>query len=198
MALLSGASRSGTARAALNMRPDLVVNASVDVDEPVDMTQRVWAVLSGPNLEMFLKNQVHPYFENQIVQRFAYQGDRQVGHWPDLSPATVAIREHDGFGGDWPINIRTEEMFHTVTEEADFFASASSAEMSLPGSAGASGTVAQKIKTAQQGKPAPNPMSPNFGPTPPRPVLAADETDLVALMALLSRWVIWEVLRGIS
>lgn len=188
---------SGVQRNAMRMPAGTNIKVDVEVatEDSLHMMDRVWRTLTGPSLEIWLRTRVHPYFERAIVNRFAYQGDRQVGHWPDLSDATEAIREGLGFAGDWPINIRTEEMFETVTKEADFYASGWSAEMILPGSA-ATGTVAEKIKTAQEGKPTPNPMSANFGPTPARPVLAADETDLAILTDALSDYIMLGVVRS--
>lgn len=182
--------------AALNPAVDTKVNFDVQVDkkDTLDMLDRVWRVLSGDHLEDFLQGPAHDYLEHEIVQRFAHQGDRQVGHWPDLSDATQNIRRQLGFEGDWPVNIRTEDMFDVLTHDADYAVTGpNAAEMTLPGNA-ADGVVAEKIKTAQQGK-AHNPLA-NFGPTPPRPVLAADETDLEALLTRLNGWIIEEVIRG--
>lgn len=187
---------SGTTRAAMNMRPDVAVSIEVDAHEPIDMMERVWAVFTGPNIATFLEGPAHSYLEKEIVNRFAYQGDRQVGHWPDLSEATVEIRESLGYPGDWPINVRTEELFETLVNERDIIPGEAEALMRIPGSAGQDASVAAKLETAQSGRPGPNPMSPNFGMTPPRPVLAADETNLVALLEILNRWVIWEIARG--
>jgi hypothetical protein len=184
---------------AQRVNPQLLPQVRVEVD--VDpfytelMVQRVMEVLSGPNLENFLQTQAFPHFQDEIVQRFAHQGDRKSGHWPDLSDATQNIRSQEGFGPDWPVNIRTEEMFNEVTESADFSAGMASAEMMLPGR-GLHGPVVEKLATAQLGKSG-NKMSANFGPTPPRPVLAVDETDLEVLLERLNGFIITGVVGGL-
>lgn len=159
----------------------------IDDAAVLGLVDRVWEAVSGPSLEAFLRGPGHKYLANEVVARFAYQGDKKTGDWPDLSEATQNIREQQGFGADWPINIRTEEMFHVVTEEADFLMMTNEAEMVMPGQAGKSGLVAKKIQTAQEGSNS-NPID-GFGPTPPRPVLAADETDAIALVEVLALWV---------
>lgn len=162
----------------------------VDSKEAIDMIGRTMRVLSGDKLEDFLQGPAHDYFEDEIVQRFAHQGDRKSGHWPDLAASTNRIRRALGFPED-EVNIRTEELFATVTEDADYYIMGdSAASMMLPGSA-ATGVVAEKLRTAQLGKQT-NPMFPG-AVTPPRPVLAVDEDDMEALLERLSRWITWEL-----
>lgn len=174
------------------------VTARFQIDMSVDEVEHLFAktveAVTGPSLEAMMTGPVHAYFERQIVNRFAYQGDRVVGHWPDLSEATQHIREQDGFPPDWPINIRTEEMFSTVTQEADFHMGFDSAEMILPGSAGTHGVMAAKIEHAQQGSDR-NPIE-GFGPTPPRPILGADEIDLAAVVEIIEQWVVFRLAGG--
>lgn len=144
--------------------------------------------LSGPNLERFLFDQAHPYFEQRIVNRFAVEGDSASGFWPPLSEATEEIK--DALGAEPYANIRTSDMFHTVTEEADFWFADNYAEMILPGSA-AHGLVAEKIETAQLGK-AVNPIA-QFGPTPPRPILVADERDMAQMLTELTTFIMTDL-----
>lgn len=173
---------------------DTLVYIEVDSFDTDQMLMRVWDVLRGERLEEYLSGPAHDHLEEEIVQRFAYEGDSRSGNWPPLAEATMDLRQRMGFSAD-EINIRTGEMFQTLVEEYDVFATgASSAEMILPGSAADDGAVAEKIKTAQQGRTS-NPM-PNFGPTPPRPVLAVDTSDMQELLERLSRWIIWEVSAG--
>lgn len=179
-------SLQGTSAYVAGRRPDQRVSVSIDRGSVDHMLERAWAAVSGPSLEAYLRGPAHRHFEDEIVARFAYQGDKQVGHWPDLADATQNIRAEAGFGPDWPVNIRTEQMFETVTRDADYFMSDGFAEMTLPGSH-ASGPVVEKIKTAQAGRES-NPI-PGFGPTPARPVLAADEGDMAALLFSLNTWI---------
>lgn len=173
----------------------------MSVDEVEHLFEKTLEAVQGPSLEALMIGPVHKYFETEIVNRFAYQGDRVVGHWPDLAEATQNIRQDLGFAPEWPINIRTEEMFHTVTQEADFDFTPNSAEMVLPGRAGEHGLVAQKIEHAQMGATDNTfvDFSGNqqyFSPTPPRPVLGADEQDLVAVVEIIERWVVFRLAGG--
>lgn len=173
---------------------DTFVEVNVDPFDVDMMVDRVWDVLRGDRLVEFLTGPAHDHLEEEIVQRFAYEGDNKSGDWPPLAEATMAIRQRMGFSPD-EVNIRTTEMFQTLVQDYDAFPTgAASATMILPGSAAEDGAVAEKIRTAQQGR-ANNPI-PGFGPTPPRPVLAVDETDMVALLERLNRWIIWEVAGG--
>jgi hypothetical protein len=167
-------------------KPSPSISTSIDSKQTDRLIEKIWTAVSPVSLEAWLQGPGHQHFEDEIVNRFAYQGDRQTGQWPDLSEATQNIRSQQGFGSDWPVNIRTEEMFSTLTHDADFFMGEGSAEMNLPGDV--SSGVAKKIKTAQEGSNN-NPI-PGFGPTPPRPVLAADEGDLAALLVSLNGWII--------
>lgn len=159
----------------------------IDDQEVNRMIDSVWDAVSGQSLVRFLRGPVHDHFEEEIVQRFAHQGDAKSGHWPDLSEATVGIR-----GSDWPVNIRTEEMFQTLTEESDYEMGEFFAQMDLPGPVDE--VTEQKLITAAEGRTT-NPI-PNFGPTPARPVLAADESDMMEILARLNRWIIWHVASG--
>lgn len=169
-----------------------IVTTQVDTLDVDRMIERVMLSLSGPNLERFLFDQGHEHFERRIVNRFAVEGDSASGWWPELSDATMEIKE--ALGAEPYSNVRTSDMFHTVTEEADFWFADNYAEMILPGKA-AHGLVAEKIRTAQEGK-ATNPIS-NFGPTPPRPILAVDEQDLAQVMTDLTTFIMTDVAAGL-
>lgn len=181
------------ARTPVRQHTNSVVTTQVDTLDVDRMVERVMLALSGPNLERFLFEQAHPHFEERIINRFAVEGDSASGFWPELSDATMDIKNALGMSPE--ANVRSGDMFRTVTNEADFWFAENYAEMVLPGSA-AHGLVAEKIKTAQEGK-ASNPI-PNFGPTPPRPILAADERDMAQVLADLSLFIVTDISTGLA
>jgi hypothetical protein len=172
--------------------PNAPIKVTITVDPfPVQrMMERVMKVLAGGNLEAFLKGPAHEYLEHDIVQRFAYEGDKKSGDWAPLSDATQRIRQSLGYSPD-DINIRQNEMFDVLTHEADYYSGPFEAEMSLPGSAGQRGRMKDKMETATKGR-ANNPIA-GFGPTPPRPVLSVDASDMEVLLTMLNGWIIAEL-----
>lgn len=179
---------TGVAANVAGNKPDQRASVTIDARQVNEMLDKVEKATSTVSLEAFLRGPVHQHFEDAIVNRFAYQGDAQVGHWADLAEPTQNIRASHGFGADWPINIRTEEMFNALTGHADYVPGDNEAIMVLPGNVNSS--VAKKIKTAQEGSDS-NPLG--FGPTPARPVLAADERDLATLLIALNSWLIFQI-----
>lgn len=151
---------------------------ATDVDRVV---RQVEMSVSGPSLESWLRGDATDFFHNDIESRFYEEGDVKSGFWAPLSEATINIRRELGFGAE-PINRRTDEMFDFLTSDypthqGDVFAS-----MDVPGKPNDPVTE-QKLETAQRGR-AGNPI-PEFGFTPPRPVLAVSEMDLAKLLESL-------------
>lgn len=168
-------------------RYDAIVD--VDDEDAIRMMDRVMETVGPVSLERWLRMAAHPHFTNEIVQRFAYQGDRVSGHWPDASEATEAMKENLEFDAE-ALNIRTGEMFDFLTSKAQFSVAGDQAMMSLPGRR-PNPLMTRKIRTAQFGS-NDNPID-EFGPTPPRPVLGFDEQDMEFLLRSLERWVVWGV-----
>lgn len=152
----------------------------VDTTEVAGMLDALAVGLSAPSLELFLREDVSRYFEEDISGRFEAEGDAKSGEWAPLSEATIEIRNALGFG-EGPINVRTGELKEHVTEDREFFAGVEWTEMQIPGQT-QDAVIAQKLSTAQRGSNS-NPI-PQFGPTPARPVLAADEADLMKVMEM--------------
>lgn len=147
--------------------------------------------MSSYSLMSFLKHDVAPFMSNEIVQRFAYQGDGPSGDWPELSDTTIRIkRELDWLAGEpEDANIRTGQMFAALTDEDSYdyvMSGVGFASMKLPG--GVDSLTAEKIRTAQEGKSS-NPR-PGYGPTPPRPVLATSPTYLAVILEQLEMHII--------
>ena len=139
---------------------------------------------SPESLALFLSEDAQPYFANEIIDRFAVEGDEKSGDWEPLADATVAIRQQLGYPGSDPINERAGDLLRLVVENYDIEPTPSGAVMQIPGESAANqGNLQEKLVTAQLGSNF-NPI-PNFGPTPPRPVLAVDPTDLEAMLLML-------------
>lgn len=136
--------------------------------------------LSFKRLGIVLETLVVDYFQQRTERRFAMGGDNASGGWDDLHPATVLIREAEGFDAG-PINVRSGELKRSVmTSPGEVEATDIQAELRWPTS---DVTSQPKYMGAQQGVPFnPNPL---YGPTVPRPVVAIDETDAVMVMGIL-------------
>lgn len=161
---------------------ELRIKAEVQITDPERMMDRLEEAISEAALGIWLQRDVQDYMGESIAQRFGLEGDKASGDWAELSDATVAMREFMGFSSD-EINIRTGDLFRWVTETSKLAAGPGFVELIIPGDS-TDPILDEKLKTAQQGR-ATNPI-PNFGPTPPRPVLATDEDDLMEILVMLS------------
>lgn len=163
--------------------PRGAVQTYVYVDD-FDVQRLLLAVeraVSGPSLAVFLKGPVNQYLHEQIGLRFAYEGDKASGNWDPLSDATNSIRQTLGYPPVSPINVRTGEMEAWLTDpdSMDFTYGAWAAMLHIPGGA-PTPLHEKKLDTAQKGSTS-NPI-PEFGPTPPRPVLAVDASDMATIL----------------
>lgn len=155
---------------------------SADVDNMLDRTAMG---LSPQGLDQFLSGDAHDFFAEEIMMRFAFEGDSASGDWERLTEATQNIRMHAGYPGDGPINERSGDLLRFLTENLDVTQLPDGAVMQIPGDA--SGEMERKIRHAQAGaKIGENPLFPNSS-TPARPVLAVDEEDLLVVLTLLER-----------
>lgn len=165
----------------------------VDISEPMNMMARSMQAVSAPSLMAFLSTVGDEYFTEEIVDRFAYEGDNKSGNWQPLSDSTVRIREALGYPGSNPINERTQELLNFVAFNREYYGGSNWAMMSVPGSA-KNTSVEAKLKTAQHGTTV-NPLFPGAH-TPPRPVLAVDESDMAALLTMLQVHIMQQIAGG--
>lgn len=166
---------------------------AVDIHDAAvrELVDRVMLALRPEVLRDFLIDDVRPYMQDEIVARFAFEGDDASGDWPRLSDATQNIRAHAGFGPDSPINERTGQLVEYLVANWDTFVDPIGANLVIPGEA--QGSMEAKIRHAQVGSPAgENPLFPNSS-TPPRPVLALDEENLVAVMEMIEAHLMFSV-----
>jgi hypothetical protein len=164
----------------------------VDIDINVNfqhlqkMLMAVDTAVSPVGMAAFMGNVVDPYLRRRARARFASEGDDASGVWDPLQPATVMIRESEGYPGEHPINRRSGQLEEYITETPGAVSmDPAFTSLTMPGKP-ATGTLASKYQTAQQGSTS-NPRARN--PTPARPVLALDTTDFLFVMAELTFWV---------
>ncbi len=170
------------------------VDTTWDATNVSDLIQRVVAATMGTSLAQFLVAMANPYMTDEIVQRFAYEGDSKSGNWAPLSDTTQRIREAMGFSPDGPINERDGELLDFMINSRDYIAGDDWAMMQLPGDP-PSFALEQKLLHAQQGA-HDNGLFPG-AQTPPRPVLATGPDDMMTLLKLLQVHVMAQIAMGI-
>jgi hypothetical protein len=112
------------------------------------------AALSDSSIEGFLLRNTADYIHRRTRDRFTGEGDDVTGAWQPLQPATEAIRVSRGYPGPHPINVRTGDMESFLA--ADPGAITGQTTWTFPAPGAATGELAEKIKTAQQGKASPS------------------------------------------
>lgn len=145
--------------------------------------------LGNTMLATWMEGQVVPYFQEQMINRFATNGGRGVD-WAPLQESTKRIRREMGQSDDYAINDRTGEMLETLVSQYHINQGPGVVEMRIPGN-DVDELTEEKLRTAQYGKTEANPL---FGGTvtrtPARPVLLMDEYDRRAVMLMLQQHVI--------
>lgn len=158
-----------------------VVIAAEDVENTLDA---MFMSIEPQNLYNWFEGKVFPWFSNETVERFAYEGDFRSGHWPPLSEATEHIRRNLGYEPDWPINIRSGELFDWIVKSHTTTLTSEGAELRYPGES-VDPVTDIKFRHAQEGT-RDNPMIAG-AVTPPRPVIGwAEERDPVTIIELLA------------
>lgn len=136
--------------------------------------------LSAGSLEAWLSGEANSYIARRAADRFTKEGDDVVGQWQQLAPATVDIRQSQGFGGAHPINKRTGELEAFITQsDGRMSLTGTGVELVTPGDA-PDGELALKLSMAQSGG-----TSKWGNPVPKRPVLGINTTDAMTLTELL-------------
>ncbi len=156
----------------------------VDADDVQEVVDAIHLSVSPPGIVSFFVGYVSPYFEDQIVDTFAGHGQAGVpgGSWPPLTEATLRIRHGMGFMDDEAWNERSGDLLDYVVHSRAYDYIPDGAEMQIPADTG-NPELARKLRVAQEGT-LQNPLIPGAF-TPPRPVLAIDETDAAAVMKML-------------
>lgn len=137
---------------------------------------RLQALLSPVGMSAFLGTTIGPYLAKRAKERFQSEGDDVTGAWTPLKPATIAIRESEGYGAG-PINRRTGELENWVVRGGwNAYPTGFGASMEFPKKK-PSGELKAKVETAQKGRQFPNTVA--------RPVLGVNEQDLIFFQAAL-------------
>jgi hypothetical protein len=123
--------------------------------------------MSDGSIETFLLGNTADYIHQRTRARFTGEGDDVTGPWQPLQPATEAIRIGQGYPGPHPINVRTGDMESFLTTDPGAITGQTTWTFPAPGAA--TGDLAEKIITAQQGRAAPA--------TVPRPVIGLNNVD---------------------
>lgn len=162
------------------------IGVAVETFEVDSLLRAVMGAVSQTGLQPF-GEQVADYLEDRAATRFASEGDDASGNWPALTGTTERIRADLGYGPDGPINIRTSEMFSAVVYSADVTATLGGVTVTKPDPSLIRGPLEEKLITAQQGR------SDNIlfdgASTPPRPVVALGDRDMVEIMAKLQLYI---------
>lgn len=153
-------------------------------DEEVELLlSRLDAALSPIALVGFMEAAVGPFMLGRIANRFEQEGDDASGVWQPLQESTNQIREQMGYPPAHPINVRSGELKEFTTSSARSAAEPFGASVTIP-DAQPTGELYDKLVTAQQGA-----SQTGYRPTPARPVLAMDATDLAVVLMQLSQYV---------
>ena len=127
----------------------------------------------------WMEQTLTPWFQERGRMRFQEEGDDASGKWLPLKPATHKFRIQAQVGAAHPINRRTGELENYITNGAPGFAHPNTlgVTFTFPGKPPI-GELKDKVETAQRGR--------DYPGTDPRPVLAINERDLLAVMTDLA------------
>jgi hypothetical protein len=163
--------------------PYYEVDLKADFGDVEMMFASAMHALESRNIVNFLQEEALPWFRQRVEKRFGSEGDDASGSWLPLAESTQKIREEGPWsvGPEHPINVRTYDLLNFLRRGAvDYSIGKTTATMYFPGKP-SSEELLDKLSTAQLGRESPR--------TPKRPVVAANERDLRAVMTRLGIWV---------
>lgn len=169
---------------------EIEVNA-LDVERMLSLAEDSF---SEPRVMHWMNTDLHDYFASETISRFSDGIDRNTGVWRKLSDATEHLREQQGYDPDWPINVRTGELFDYVVNTFRIDTDGQDLTFVTPDDERVDATTAIKLEHAQFGA-SDNPIE-GFGPTPPRPVIGFDaDADAQAILMNFTNHIV-DFLRG--
>lgn len=143
-----------------------------------EMIAKLEMMLGPAMLGTFLAGPVVEHFQDKFTRYFETESSAS-GAWVPLSEVTIRDRVEQGFGPG-PINDRTGELRGFVTESpGNVRVLETLAVLTFPGPV-PTGELGRKVKTAQAGG------TFQGHDVPARPVIDADESDLLYIMSALS------------
>lgn len=161
----------------------------IDASEVINLLDNVEASVSPPGLMSFLEDRAWPYMQQRVMDRFAYSGDSASGDWPALSEATIYIKKSEDAEFPDMANVRTGAMLEFLTSSHQVDPEPGGSSLMFPANL-SDPLMKRKVQVAQMGDPGPNILNPGMRATPPRPVLALDTSDVVAMLLALSTHVV--------
>lgn len=165
-----------------------------NADEVHRMLNSVHSAVDTEAMTDFLTQDVNEHLVDRILARFQYEGDVASGDWKPLAESTQQIRRELGYPASGPVNERTTDMeTFLLSGTFDMLLDGVGATLIVPGPIN-DPVLEKKIRTAQEGS-NDNPL-PGTGPTPPRPVLALDDQDVVEIMSLLQVFIVGRITGG--
>lgn len=162
------------------------IGVAVNTFEVDTLLKSISAAVSPVGLRGF-GEQIADYLDDRAANRFASEGDDASGNWPALTGTTERIRAALGYGPDGPINVRTSEMFSAVVYSDYISNTLAGVTVTKPDPNVIKGTLEQKLITAQEGRT--DNILFSGASTPPRPVVALGERDMVEIMAKLQLYI---------
>jgi len=153
---------------------------TVDDSRPTLRLKAIQDRVGGAGLASFMQGFAAPILQDRAYERFELEGDDASGRWKPLAASTIARRDKAGYV-PIRINDRTGAMRAWVESAPGKIKGTKAAVLyEWPGSPD-NRTIGRKLKVAQQGLADPY--------TVPRPVVAVDEDDLLAILAAMESWV---------
>jgi len=155
---------------------EIDVDAS-EVTAAIDLLDRRLQIELGD----WMRNDLHDHLVTRAASRFSSEGDDASGPWAPLTPGTEAIRARRGFPAAHPINIRTHDLQRFILGSTGNVVGAGAWQFQWPDDP-PSGTLVDKMQTAQMGRVNPN--------TVPRPVVAIGAHDYNEILDSLSAFLV--------
>lgn len=160
---------------------EVVLITKLDASRPTLQIKGLQEKLDPKAMGAFFLAFAGPLFRQRASERFALEGDDASGTWKPLAQATVSRRMA---AGQTPIKIndRTGAMRAWVEGAPGVVKTAAGgvAMFEWPGTP-TNRTIGKKLKTAQMGQTAPY--------TPARPVIVADNADLLSIAVAAEEWI---------
>jgi len=166
---------------------------AVDVRQVEEVLDRAVEAVSPPSLMFFLQGAVSPYMREQIIDRFADEGDDHP--WAPLKESTRKIK--DALGIADTTNVRSGALLKWITTTREYKMLPYGASMQIPGEPSTT-ELQRKLMHAQfGGVQGPNDLMPG-AVTPPRIVLDFNGEDLAAVTVLLQSYIMTYISLGLA
>lgn len=168
---------------------DIAVSISGNFEQAINSLEKA---IGQESLTEWLEGPVDNHLYQRAVARFHGQGDDASGHWPDLSPYTIADREARGFS-DGPPEYRSGSLMAYITSGGEAHPDGLDAVLQFPGRGPQDTEMQIKVGVAQTGARGHD----GHKATPPRPVLALAPLDVEDILLSLTERIGALILAGV-